>query len=357
MDNIYKFIRSSVVQISTPYSSGSGFYLGTYRLFVTNYHIVLGCREVVMKSSNLKRSVARVVFADPVYDIAFLTSADVLEFRSNAKLSVKKVSEGEEVIVAGHPLGFDFSFTKGIISHSARNFNRMTYYQIDAAINPGNSGGPLISKSGEIIGMNTFLIKQAQSMALSIPAGYIKESADKFHNSGRKPALRCTGCRKLVLLERIKNGFCNYCGYKFHEKDYNPSDFKPAGIAALIEQTIEKAGFNVILSRAGNMRWELEKNNTKTIVFYNQKPGFVIVDTFICFIPQENIHSLFKHLLEENNLILPLFFYIRKNEIYLSFVNHKDDLSADITPGMINTLMNKAIEYRQTLKDTFRVEL
>ncbi len=353
MNNIYDLIRSIVVRVSTPFSSGSGFYIGKQRLFVTNYHIIKGCREVVLKSSNLKRSVAKVVYKDPVYDIAFLMTGIIPGIQADVKLSGKKVSEGEEVIVAGHPLGFDFSFTKGIISHSSRDFDRMKYYQVDAAINPGNSGGPLADISGEIIGMNTFIIKHAQSMAFSIPIRYIKESIDEFYNLGCKPALRCTGCRKVVLLAKIKDGFCNYCGYKFPEKDHKPDDFKPAGIAAKIEKAVAKAGYNVTLSRSGGFRWELEKNNTKAAMFFNQKSGFLIADSFICFTPQNNIVLFFRYLLEENNHILPFYFYIRKNEIFLSFVMHHDDIFVDIASQMIRDLMNKSIEYRKNLQVKF----
>ncbi len=354
MDKNFDIIRSIVVQVSSPYSTGSGFYTGFDRLFVTNYHIVRGCREVVIRGSDLERMIAKVVFGDSVNDIALLMVEMDLDINVGVKLSQKKVKEGDEVLVAGHPLGFDFSFTKGIISHSSRDIKGVSYYQVDAAINPGNSGGPLINKSGEIIGMNTFVIRHAQSMGFSIPAKYIEESIEEFLKLKDLPALRCPGCHKVILMDAINKGMCCYCGFKFNEKDYKPERFKPAGTIASIEKAIEVSGYNVALSRAGNRRWELEKNNKKVVILFNEKRGFVIADSFICCIPKDNITDFFKYLLQENNKILPLYFYIRKNEVYLSFVLHKDDFVTDVASDLICEVTDKALDYNSIINSKFK---
>ena len=70
-----------------------------------------------------------------------------------------EVKQGDEVIAIGHPAGLEFSVTKGAVSAKRLDF----LLQTDAAINPGNSGGPLIDSRGQVIGINSFILRGGQA--------------------------------------------------------------------------------------------------------------------------------------------------------------------------------------------------
>ena len=91
-----------------------------------------------------------------------------------------KVKPGEWAIAIGNPLGLDNTVTAGIISAIQRTNalgegQRVPYLQTDAAINPGNSGGPLVNMNGEIIGVNSFIIRGGDNLGFALPVNYLRE--------------------------------------------------------------------------------------------------------------------------------------------------------------------------------------
>ena len=167
----------NIIQIMTPYGSGSGFVVGD--IIITNSHVVSGLKEVVISSKKIKRDIRDVIYDDPYYDLAFLR----LGFKSDYKelrLSTTKVEDGDTTIAVGHPYGLNYSATEGIVSRASRIQDDLEYIQIDAAINPGNSGGPLFNEMGEVIGINTFIIQNSNNLGFALPYFYIQEALDDF---------------------------------------------------------------------------------------------------------------------------------------------------------------------------------
>jgi serine protease Do len=87
---------------------------------------------------------------------------------------------GEMVMAIGNPLGLRHSVTSGIVSATERispglNEKLMDFIQTDSAINPGNSGGPLVNLHGEVVGINTAMVTQAQSIGFAIPINTVKK--------------------------------------------------------------------------------------------------------------------------------------------------------------------------------------
>ena len=87
---------------------------------------------------------------------------------------------GEVVLAMGNPLGFQHSVTSGLISAKERvsphpKDRFVNFLQTDSAINPGSSGGPLINLHGEVVGINTAIIQQAQLIGFAIPINTVKE--------------------------------------------------------------------------------------------------------------------------------------------------------------------------------------
>jgi serine protease Do len=87
------------------------------------------------------------------------------------------------------------------------------YIQIDAAINPGNSGGPLVNKEGEIIGINSFIIRGGDNLGFALPVSYMREALELYLPHIGEASTRCHSCNHLVLASTIEaTKYCPYCG-------------------------------------------------------------------------------------------------------------------------------------------------
>ena len=78
MKKIINSYSEVVVQIATPYSTGTGFYLKKYNLIVTNEHVVRDNRNVIVKVNGLKKQLSQVLYLDPTHDLAFLEMPDAI---------------------------------------------------------------------------------------------------------------------------------------------------------------------------------------------------------------------------------------------------------------------------------------
>src|SRR5215207_6062430 len=149
--------------------SGTGFFITDQGYILTNNHVVEGTKEVNIVLSDGSEQTATIVGTDPYSDIAVLkTDGNV---PAVAKLGNSDVLQpGESVIAIGSPLGnFKNTVTVGVVSATGRSIDTGNGYQIedliqtDAAINHGNSGGPLVNLAGEVVGVNTLVVRNTGS--------------------------------------------------------------------------------------------------------------------------------------------------------------------------------------------------
>ncbi|MBM7571108.1 S1C family serine protease [Aquibacillus albus] len=166
---------------------------------VTNNHVVEGASEVEVILANGEKVPAEVLGADELSDLAVL-EMDGSKVNQVATLgSSSELSVGDTAIAIGNPLGTEFagSVTKGIISGLERSvemdLNRdgqadwtTEVIQTDAAINPGNSGGALINSRGEVVGINSMKIAQAnvEGIGFAIPIDEAKPIIDQLETNG-----------------------------------------------------------------------------------------------------------------------------------------------------------------------------
>jgi S1-C subfamily serine protease len=164
-----------------PLGGGSGFLFTPDGYLLTNSHVVRAgaqgqVRRHLVSLSDGREFEARWVGDDPDTDLAVLCidgtsrgSLAPLPFGRSALLR-----RGEIAVAIGNPLGFEHTVTAGIVSALGRSMRAGTgrlipdVIQTDAALNPGNSGGPLLNGRGEVVGVNTAIIRGAQSISFAV---------------------------------------------------------------------------------------------------------------------------------------------------------------------------------------------
>jgi serine protease Do len=176
------------------HDTGTGFIVRPDGYIVTNAHVVKEADKIKVMLNDKRTYDAKVVGLDFFSDLAVIkinaTDLPTLKMGTSATLR-----PGEFAIAIGSPLGFDHTVTLGIISAVGRSVTdingNINFIQTDAAINPGNSGGPLLNLNGEVIGVNTAIQRNAQSIGFSIPVDVAKSVADSLIASGsvRRPWL------------------------------------------------------------------------------------------------------------------------------------------------------------------------
>ncbi len=354
MQAIIDKYRHIIVQIATPYSKGTGFYLSPYNIIVTNEHVVRDNREVVIEGKSFTRQLTPVLFLDEKYDLAFLAAPENTNLPEVEIGGQSGINEGDKVLAVGHPLGLSFTFTQGIISNKAQEAGTVSYIQHDAALNPGNSGGPLIDSEGRIIGVNTFVIKDGQNIGFSLPVNYLRQTIEAFQAGHSELGIRCAACMNIIFESEVENHYCPHCGAKV----VLPStieEYKANGIAKTIEVMLERAGHDVRLSRRGPNNWEIREGSAKILISYHEDSGLIVGDAYLCLLPQKNIKPIYEFLLRQNNTMDGLTFSINPNgqDIILSLLIYDRYLNEDIGIRLFQHLFERADYYDNVLVEEY----
>jgi S1-C subfamily serine protease len=171
--------------------TGSGFIIDRSGLILTNAHVVAGATKVTVTLKGGRTVQGKVKGIDRVTDVAVIEIAEK-NLPSIAIGNSDLLKPGEWAIAIGNPLGLDNSVTAGIISGTGRTSaeigaadKRVNYIQTDAAINPGNSGGPLLNATGQVIGMNTAILRGAQGLGFAIPINTAQRIAKQLIATGK----------------------------------------------------------------------------------------------------------------------------------------------------------------------------
>ena len=186
--SVVEAVRPSVVNITTRVETGSfifrtfggtgngtGVIIHSDGYLVTNYHVVNGASRIVVTMDDGSHFEASVVGVDPATDLAVLLIQGDGPFPALSFAPPDSVRVGDWAIAIGNALGLPGgpSVTLGVVGAIDRSLTTQQQsltdlIQTDAAINEGNSGGPLVDLNGEVIGINTAVVRGAQGMGFSV---------------------------------------------------------------------------------------------------------------------------------------------------------------------------------------------
>ena len=168
---------------------GSGVIIDKRGLVLTNFHVVKGADEILIRLSDKREYRGQIMGTDPKTDLA------VVKFQPDHELTVATLGNsdalrvGEWAIAIGNPFGLDQTVTVGVISATGRSDVGIATYenfiQTDASINPGNSGGPLVNLKGQVIGVNTAIVAAGQGIGFAIPINMVKRVVDQLVDKGK----------------------------------------------------------------------------------------------------------------------------------------------------------------------------
>lgn len=167
MDFDAEVAYESIFVIYSGNYEGSGFAIGPNTV-VTNAHVIGNRNDIKVKTYSGEEYKASIFLFNEAIDIAIL-SVENADFAPLEVGDCENIKVGEDIYAIGAPRSLDYTLTKGVISNKSRTIGFNKYIQIDAAINSGNSGGPLLNNAGQVIGVNSMKISDAEGIGLAIP--------------------------------------------------------------------------------------------------------------------------------------------------------------------------------------------
>ena len=168
---------------------GSGVVIDPSGIALTNAHVVDGASSIEVVTVDGAKHKAKVLGLDKKTDLAVLQlEGNGKQFPFVALGNSDEAQVGDWVIAVGSPFGLNATVTSGIVSAKARQIGAGPYdefIQTDAAINPGNSGGPLVNMRGEVVGINTAIVRGGSGIGFAIPSNLAKRVASELRTSGK----------------------------------------------------------------------------------------------------------------------------------------------------------------------------
>jgi len=171
-------------------SLGSGFIISPDGYVLTNHHVVKDADEIVVKFSDRRELLAKVIGSDARTDVALL-KVEAKDLPAVTIGEPNKLQVGEWVLAIGSPFGFEQSVTAGIVSAKGRSLpggNYVPFIQTDVAINPGNSGGPLFNMEGKVVGINSQIYSRTggfMGLSFAIPMDVVMNIVDQIKTTGK----------------------------------------------------------------------------------------------------------------------------------------------------------------------------
>ncbi len=217
-------------------SQGSGFIAREDGAVVTNYHVISNAASIKIKAGVKVLNVEGLLYIDKENDLVILKADD--KNLPTVKLGdADKVGIGEKVYVIGSPEGLENTISDGILSGIREIRTKWKILQITAPISQGSSGGPVFNKNSEVIGIATFIVKEAQNLNFAMPVNAIK---DKI-SVKKVIALQDAGIEDYTKSAE----YWFYLGYYYDESGMHKEAIEAYKQAIRINPVIAKAHYNL----------------------------------------------------------------------------------------------------------------
>jgi serine protease Do len=354
--DIIRLFEDVIIQIATPYSTGTGFFMSEWNLIVTNEHVVRGNRAIVVAGRTFEKQMVDVIFLDARHDVAFLKAPQKHSMPDISMADGSELQEGDRVIAVGHPFDLKFTATQGIVSSLTQQENDIYYVQHDAALNPGNSGGPLIDTLGRVVGINTFIIQNGNSIGFSLPSRYIIACHATFSEGKGKPGVRCTSCQKVTFEPHTAaSKTCENCGAELVLISQIP-EYVPKGVSETVESVIQKLGFQIALTRKGPNAWVLKKRSATVYLSYYERNGMLLSDCVLCMLPEGDIAPMYRFLLEQNHELKGMWFSMQGQDVLFSVSLFDQYIEEEALYSLMDRFLECADKYDEILVNQFQAK-
>lgn len=172
-------------------SLGSGVILDSAGHIATNHHVIKDAQEIEVQLADGRVAPAKLVGSDPDTDLALL-KVELPNLPAMTLGHSDQLRVGDVVLAIGNSLGFGQTVTQGIVSATGRSALGLAtfenFIQTDAAINQGNSGGALVTANGELIGINTAVLRGQvgiEGVGFAIPVNLVRGVTAEIERRGR----------------------------------------------------------------------------------------------------------------------------------------------------------------------------
>ena len=170
---------------------GTGFFIRNDGYILTNEHVVRGSKKITVSLNDGSTHGARLIGGDQNTDIAVIKIDREEEFPVLKMTDSTTIRVGQFAIAIGHPIGYKYTVTAGIVGGKNRCFHEKNnlyqyhrnYIQTDAWINPGSSGGPLLNIQGEVIGITS--LNPGEGSTLAVNCDLAKKISEQLIVHGR----------------------------------------------------------------------------------------------------------------------------------------------------------------------------
>lgn len=348
--------QKAIIQIATTGGTGTGFYVKEFDMIVTNDHVVAENAEVTIAGKAFDKVFSRVWYTDRKHDLAFLEAPKGIELPEIRLGQYEEMKDGDHVLAIGHPFGLNYTATQGVISKVDRIREGLKFIQIDAAINPGNSGGPLVNDKGEVIGVNSFIIRGGDNLGFALPVNYLRDALQMYLPNKGQPSTRCFSCGYLVTPGNIDSKkYCPSCGAEVKLPEIPEKEAEAVGAARTIEEILKELGKDVRLAREGVNTWSVKEGSAKIKITYNAENFFIAGDAYLCQMPSDTtkIKPLYQYLLQENYRMNGLVLSCVKQNIVLSCIIYDLDMTKEGGADSFRNLFSQADHYDDYLKKEF----
>lgn len=344
--------REAIIQIATPYSTGTGFLLEQARLIVTNEHIVRDNREVVVNGPSFRRQIVEILYLDEKYDLAFLAMPAGFEGNGLQLHEGPPAYVGDYIHALGHPYAAGFVSEEGQITKVNEESFGVSFTHHDIVLNAGYSGGPLVNEAGKVVGINTFLDDHP---GFALPVAQLKKQLEIYRNSGWHIAALCGHCELLVTEKSIEAQRCPGCGHDILLAS-SISPYRPEGMAATVESLLRALDYDPVLSRRGPSNWDIVKGSAHINISYYEKTGLIIGDSYLCNLPAKDNTELFQFLLRQNYRLKGLTLSVKGQAIVLSLLIYDRYLNLDTGQILFKHLFQTADDLDNVLVETYGAE-